>query len=47
MAAATLKVIAEFFGFANLTQFRNEWAALDDASKDQLKTGLGDGTLNY
>lgn len=47
MAGATLKMIAEFFQFKSLTDFRNQWGTLSDSDKDQIKTGIGDGSLNY
>jgi hypothetical protein len=43
---ATLKEISDFFGFSG-AQFRAELSKLTDADKMQLKTGIGDGTLNY
>ena len=49
MAQATLKQIAEFFrkDGETLTQFAAEWKALTDADKEQIKDGIGDGSLNY
>lgn len=28
-------------------EFRKEWAALSDSDKEDLKRGIGDGTLTY
>ena len=55
MAEASIKQIADFFltdgkggkRVGSLTEFSAEWKTLDDASKDQIKKGIGDGTLTY
>lgn len=47
MADATLKEVAEFFGYTNLAEFRVHWAKLTPGDKAQIRTGLGNGTLNY
>lgn len=49
MAEATLKQIADFLrkDGETLTQFAAEWKTLTDADKDQIKAGIGDGSLTY
>jgi hypothetical protein len=55
VAEASIKQIADFFltdgkggkRVGSLTEFSAEWKTLDDASKDQIKKGIGDGTLTY
>jgi hypothetical protein len=42
-----LKVIMEFFGYKKLTEFSKDWKALDERSREQLRTGLADGTFDY
>lgn len=32
---------------ATLKAFTEEWKALDDDSKEQIKSGLGNGTMTY
>lgn len=44
---ATLKQVAEFFEYKSLSEFRTQWMALDDAAKEHISMGIGDGTLNY
>lgn len=54
---ATMGDVARALGFnseaakldprMSLGTFRTEWAGLDDASKDQLKRGVGNGTMAY
>ena len=31
----------------NIAKFRADWAALDETSKEQLKTGIENGSLTY
>ena len=38
--------IREYFGM-NMTEFSREWRQLDDTSKEQIRKGIGDGTLTY
>ena len=49
MAAATLKTIADYFKLPGetLKNFRDQWEALSDKDKEDLKNGLGNGTLTY
>ncbi len=50
MAVATMKTVKDFFGMLpgqTLKDFTAEWQALTDTDKDQIKSGLGDGTLTY
>ncbi len=47
---ATIKDVKDFFGMKpgqSLKEFAEEWKAMDDASKEQIRQGLGDGTLTY
>lgn len=43
---ATLVEVMKFFGIPIAT-FRKEWALLEDAEKDQLRKGIGDGSYAY
>lgn len=50
MADATIKEVMEFFGRKEgqgLKEFTQEWMAMSDEDKAQIKAGIGDGTLNY
>lgn len=46
---ATLKTVTEYFRRSGetLKGFTEEWKALSDTDKEQLKQGIGDGTLTY
>lgn len=46
---ATLKQISEYFRLPGQTlkEFTADWQKLSDEEKDQLKLGLGNGTLTY
>lgn len=44
---ATLKAVKDFFEIKSASVFTKEWKALDEASQEQIKQGIGDGTLNY
>lgn len=46
MAAATLKEIMAFFGMAP-SEMTKEWKSLTDKDKEQIKNGIGDGSLTY
>lgn len=49
MAAATIKQIADYFRMEGqtLTDFSKEWKALPEEDKNQLREGLGNGSLTY
>lgn len=54
MANATLKDIVAFFGrdpetggFKSLGEFKAQWEQLTEDSQNQIKAGIGDGTLTY
>jgi hypothetical protein len=49
MASATLKDVMNYFKKDGETtkDFTEQWKQLSDKDKDDLKKGLGDGTLNY
>lgn len=40
MAEATLKAVIDYFR-------QDEWTALPDTDKAQLRAGIGDGTFTY
>jgi hypothetical protein len=44
---ATLVQVSKFFEFDNIASFRKEWEALSDTDRDQIKQGIGNGSLNY
>lgn len=56
-APATIKQVADFFKIGDgtvsadsrnqLTAFSREWKSLDEKSKEDIRNGIGDGTLNY
>jgi hypothetical protein len=47
MAAATIKQVMAFFGESVVAKFTREWKDMTDADKNQIKGGIGDGTLTY
>lgn len=50
MADATMKDVMDFFGRKagqNLKGFTDEWKALTDTDKAQIRKGLGDGSRTY
>jgi hypothetical protein len=49
MAAATIKQVYDFLKIPGdtLKGFSDQWKALPDADKAQIKEGIGDGTLTY
>lgn len=42
----TLKQVGDFFGMTS-KEMMKEWKALSDTDKEQIKQGIGDGTLTY
>lgn len=46
---ASISEVQKFFHREGdtLKQFSEEWKQLTDKDKTDLKTGIGDGTLNY
>lgn len=44
---ATMVEVMKFLGYDNIATFRKEWAELSDKDKDQLKRGIGNGSLTY
>lgn len=46
---ATIKQVADFFRLEGekLADFSAQWKALPDTDKEQIKRGLGDGSLDY
>lgn len=52
MAAATIKAVRDFFNEGSVRpmsvkEFSTEWNQLTEDEKEQIKTGIGNGTLNY
>jgi hypothetical protein len=50
MAAATIKVVMDYFGRKpgqTLKDWTEEWKALSEESREQIKEGIGNGTLSY
>lgn len=43
---ATIAEVCKFFG-GPLAKIRAEWNNLTDQDKEQLRGGIGDGTLTY
>lgn len=46
MPPATMVEIQKFFGIP-LALFRKEWSELAEADKEQLRQGIGNGSLTY
>lgn len=44
---AVFKFFSDGYPEYKLAKFRGEWGQLDDKSKEQLKAGVANGTLNY
>ena len=44
--SVSIKDIRDFFGMTAKDMIR-EWKLLTEESKDQIRTGLGNGTLTY
>jgi hypothetical protein len=46
---ATILDVKKYFGYGTgeAAQFRQEWDALSDKDKADLKNGIGNGTLTY
>jgi hypothetical protein len=42
-----LTQIKEYFGYGTLKSFSDDWKALDDVSKTQMRTGIENGTQDY
>ena len=49
MATATLKDVMAFLRKDNetITEFSKEWKSLSEQDKQDLKQGIGNGTLTY
>lgn len=47
MAGITLKDIKEYFGYQSLSDFSADWKGVDAASREQIKTGIENGSLTY
>lgn len=49
MAQATLKQVADFFRTEGdtLKKFSDEWKLLPEQDREDLKSGIGNGTLTY
>ncbi len=47
MPDASISQVRAFFAHDKLTDFRDDWAQLDDESKAQIRAGIGDGSYNY
>lgn len=49
--AANIKQVREFFTHPDrplsLTEFKNDWGQMTDQDKDQIKNGIGNGSLTY
>lgn len=45
-APSPLKLVRDFFGM-KLAEMKTEWTPMPQTDKDQILTGLTDGSLNY
>lgn len=43
----TLKDIKEFFGFTSLSEFSAEWKPLSEKDREDIKSGIDNGTFTY
>lgn len=43
----SLKDIKDLFGYPTLAAFSKDWKELTDKDKEQIKEGIGNGTLTY
>lgn len=43
---ASLQDVRKFFEMDGV-KFRQEWMALDNASREAIRAGIGDGTMTY
>lgn len=44
---ATLADVKNFFEIKGLTAFRKEWEQLSEKDQNDLRVGIGNGTLDY
>lgn len=42
-----INTIRKFFGYTSATAFAHDWKLLSDRDKDQIRRGIGDGSLTY
>lgn len=45
--AATLTEVRKYFGFEDVKQFRQEWMALSEEARVQIRDGIGNGSYTY
>jgi len=43
---ATIKEIKDFFGMT-MPEMKNQWTPMPDKVKDEIRTGIGNGSLTY
>lgn len=44
---APLVEVKNYFGYSSLREFKTDWERLDEDSRLQLRTGIGNGSLTY
>jgi hypothetical protein len=44
---ATMTEVKNYFGYTSTASFAADWRKLTDEDKEQLKNGIGDGSLTY
>lgn len=42
-----MKDVMKYFGFPSAAAFAKEWKTLTEQDKEDLKRGIGDGSLTY
>lgn len=47
MSEATLKDIKDFFGYSSLSAFSADWKQMPEQDREQIRTGIGNGSLTY
>jgi len=44
---ATMIDVMHYFGYPTAAAFKKDWSQLSDKDKEELKTGIEDGSLTY
>jgi hypothetical protein len=47
MLGITLKDVKEYFGYSTLSEFSQDWKKLSEDERQQIKSGLENGSLTY
>jgi hypothetical protein len=44
---ATLGQVKDFFGYPSLSAFSVDWKKMPEKDRQEIRRGIGDGTLTY